>query len=164
MPAKRLAVHLEWYAMNQKQRKGTRVSATQDERGLQAQFEQVEEYSPYPPAEFLHELNKIDPKYVEQVMQMAKAEQEQRHKIQDNQIAETQRINTALIEMDKTNLSLMGRGQWFGLALGMGLLAIAGLALYYDNGWVAGVAITAIIGILIVYVLRQQPKNPPPNP
>lgn len=124
----------------------------------------MEEYSPYPPAEFLHELNKIDPKYVEQVMQMAKAEQEQRHKIQDSQIAEAQRVNTALIEMDKTNLSLMGRGQWFGLALGMGLLAIAGLALYYNNGWVAGVAITAIIGILIVYVLRQQPKNPPPNP
>lgn len=48
--------------MSQKQRKGTRVQATQDERGLQTQFEQVEEYSPYPPAEFLHELNKIDPK------------------------------------------------------------------------------------------------------
>lgn len=67
--------------MSQKQRKGTRVHATQDDRGLQTQFEQIEEYSPYPPAEFLHELNKIDPKYVEQVMQMAKSEQEQRHKL-----------------------------------------------------------------------------------
>lgn len=147
--------------MNQKQRKGTRVSATQDERGLQTQFEHVEEYSPYPPAEFLHELNKIDPRYVEQVMQMAKAEQEQRHRLQDSQVKEVERVNGALIEMDKHNLALMGRGQWFGLALGLGLLVIAGVALYYGQAFVAGIAITAIIGILIVYVLRQQPKNPP---
>lgn len=150
--------------MSQKQRKGTRVHATQDERGLQTQFEQIEEYSPYPPAEFLHELNKIDPKYVEQVMQMAKSEQEQRHKLQDSQTVEMQRVNNALIQMDKENLSLMGRGQWFGLALGVGLLIISGMATYFRQTVVAGIAITAIIGTLIVYVLRQQPKNPPPNP
>ena len=150
--------------MSQKQRKGTRVHATQDERGLQTQFEQIEEYSPYPPAEFLHDLNKIDPKYVEQVMQMAKSEQEQRHKLQDSQTVEMQRVNNALIQMDKENLSLMGRGQWFGLALGVGLLIISGMATYFRQTVVAGIAITAIIGTLIVYVLRQQPKNPPPNP
>ncbi|STZ55593.1 Predicted membrane protein [Moraxella lacunata] len=149
--------------MSQKQRKGTRVSSTQDERGLQTQFEHIEEYSPYPPAEFLHELNKIDPKYVEQVMSMAKAEQEQRHRLQDSQIAEIQRVNGALIEMDKQNLSLTGRGQWFGLALGVGLLVIAGVALHYGHAVVAGIAISAIVGILIVYVLRQQPKNSPAN-
>ena len=150
--------------MSQKQRKGTRVHATQDERGLQTQFEQIEEYSPYPPAEFLHELNKIDPKYVEQVMQMAKSEQEQRHKLQDSQTVEMQRVNKALIQMDKEHFSLMGRGQWFGLALGVGLLIISGMATYFRQTVVAGIAITAIIGTLIVYVLRQQPKNPPPNP
>ena len=150
--------------MSQKQRKVTRVHATQDERGLQTQFEKIEEYSPYPPAEFLHELNKIDPKYVEQVMQMAKSEQEQRHKLQDSQTVEMQRVNNALIQMDKENLSLMGRGQWFGLALGVGLLIISGMATYFRQTVVAGIAITAIIGTLIVYVLRQQPKNPPPNP
>lgn len=149
--------------MSQKQRKGTRVHATQDERGLQTQFEQIEEYSPYPPAEFLHELNKIDPKYVEQVMQMAKTEQEQRHKLQDSQIVEIERVNKALIDFDKQNIALMTRGQWFGLALGLGLLVIAGVALHYKQTAVAIVAITAIIGTLIVYVLRQQPKNPPPN-
>ncbi|OOS24647.1 DUF2335 domain-containing protein [Moraxella pluranimalium] len=149
--------------MSQKQRKGTRVQATQDERGLQAQFEQVEEYSPYPPAEFLHELNKIDPKYVEQVMQMAKSEQEQRHKLQDSQLSEAIRVNTALMDFDKQNIVLMQRGQWFGLVLGVGLLVIAGVALYYAQAVVAGIAITAIIGILIVYVLRQQPKNSPSN-
>lgn len=149
--------------MSQKQRKGTRVSATQDERGLQTQFEQIEEYSPYPPAEFLHELNKIDPKYVEQVMQMATAEQEQRHKLQDSQIAEAVRVNTALMGIDKENLSLMGRGQWFGLVLGVGLLVIAGFAVYFGQAVVASFAISAIIGTLIVYVLRQQPKSPPPN-
>lgn len=165
MLAKKWATHLEWYAMSQKQRKGTRVSATQDERGLQTQVEQIEEYSPYPPAEFLHELNKIDPKYVEQVMQMAKSEQEQRHKIQDDQIDEAKRVNTALMDRDKENLSLMGRGQWFGLVLGIGLLVIAWLALRYQAPMVAGIAITAIVGTLIVYVLRQQPKSPsaPPN-
>ncbi len=150
--------------MSQKQRKGTRVHATQDERGLQTQFEQIEEYSPYPPAEFLHELNKIDPKYVEQVMQMAKSEQEQRHKLQDSQTVEMQRVNDALIQMDKENLSLMGRGQWFGLALGVGLLIISGMATYFGQTSVTVVAIAAIIGTLIVYVLRQQPKNSPPNP
>lgn len=149
--------------MSQKQRKGTRVSSTQDERGLQTQFEHIEEYSPYPPAEFLHELNKIDPKYVEQVMQMAKAEQEQRHKIQDSQVQEGKRVNTALIEMDKTNLKLTERGQWFGLFLGVGLIVAAVVALYFGHPVVAGTAITAILGILIVYVLRQQPKNPPTN-
>lgn len=149
--------------MSQKQRKGTRVQATQDERGLQTQFEQVEEYSPYPPAEFLHELNKIDPKYVEQVMQMAKTEQEQRHKLQTSQISEMVRVNTALMDFDKQNVSLMARGQWFGLALGLGLLAVAGFAVRFGQTAVAIVAISAIIGILIVYVLRQQPKNPPSN-
>lgn len=149
--------------MSQKQRKGTRVSSTQDERGLQTQFEHIEEYSPYPPAEFLHELNKIDPKYVEQVMQMAKAEQEQRHKIQDSQVQEGKRVNSAFIEMDKTNLKLTERGQWFGLFLGVGLIGAAVVALYLGHPVVAGTAITAILGILIVYVLRQQPKNPPTN-
>lgn len=149
--------------MSPKQRKGTRVSATQNERGLQAQFEHIEEYSPYPPVEFLHELNKIDPKYVEQVMQMALSEQEQRHKAQNEQIAESKRVNTTLMDLDRQNVSLLVRGQWFGLVLALGLLIISGIALYLNYPVVAGIAITAIIGILIVYVLRQQPKNSQSN-
>lgn len=149
--------------MSQRQRKGTRVSSTQDGHGLQTQFEHVEEYSPYPPAEFLHELNKIDPKYVEQVMQMAVKEQEHRHKQQESQMAEVKRVNSALMDLDKQNLSLTGRGQWFGLVLGLGLVAVAGMAVYFGHSAVAIVAITAIVGILIVYVLRQQPKNQPPT-
>lgn len=96
-------------------------------------------------------------------MQMAKTEQEQRHKLQTSQISEMVRVNTALMDFDKQNVSLMARGQWFGLALGLGLLTVAGFAVRFGQTAVAIVAISAIIGILIVYVLRQQPKNPPSN-
>lgn len=44
--------------MSQKQHKGTSVQATQNIDGLQTRIEQIEEYSPYPSGEFLHQLQK----------------------------------------------------------------------------------------------------------
>ena len=62
-------------------------------------------------------------------------------------------------------LGLLSKGQWFGLLLSLGLVVLAGFAIYWHEPWVAGVAVMAIVGILIVYVLRQQPKqqNLPPQ-
>lgn len=145
--------------MSQNQRKGTRVQTKQDEHGLQAQFEQIEEYSPYPPAEFLQQLSQIDKDLVKQVMDMAEKEQQHRHNTADTRLAEIQRVNMANIEYDKKALHLMSRGQWFGLTLGLGLVILAGLSIYFGAPWVAGTAITAIVGILIVYVLLQQPNQ-----
>lgn len=146
--------------MTQKQRKGTRLQARQDEHGVQAQFEHVEEYSIYPPAEFLQQLHQIDSKLVHQVMDMAQKEMEHRQALQNQQLTEIQRVNSAHIQYDQNSLALFRRGQWFGLIVAIGLMLVAIIAMYLNFPFVAGTAITAIIGILIVYVLRQSP-NPP---
>ena len=95
---------------------------------------------------------------------MAEAEQQHRHQTQITQHQEIVRVNTANIANDNKLLGLLSKGQWFGLLLSLGLVALAGYAIYSHESVVAGIAITAIVGILIVYVLRQQPKqqqNPP---
>lgn len=147
--------------MTPKQRKGTRIQAKQEGNNLEAQIEHIDEYSPYPPAEFLQELQKIDPKLVERVMTMAEQEQQHRHAIVSQQIEEVKRVNTAKISFDQRNLDLMSRGQWFGLALSFSLVVLAGGAIYAKESWVAGTAIAAILGILVVYVLRKEPKKTP---
>lgn len=114
--------------MSQKQHKGTSID------GLQTRIEQIEEYSPYPSGEFLHQLQK-------------------------EQLQETKRINQAFVEMDNRQLDLLSRGQWFGLVLAVGLVVLAGFAIYWREPTVAGIAITAIVGILVVYVLRQRPNH-----
>lgn len=150
--------------MSNKNRKGTSLQASQDEKGIQLRTEHIEEYSPYPSGEFLHQLQQIDPNLVNRVMIMAEAEQQHRHQLQNNQHQEIVRVNTANIANDNKLLALLSKGQWFGLFLSFGLVVLAGFSIYWHEPWVAGAAITAIVGILVVYVLRQQPKqqqNPP---
>lgn len=151
--------------MSNKNRKGTSVQASQNSNGIEARIEHIEEYSPYPSGEFLQQLQQIDPNLVNRVMSMAEAEQKHRHQIQTVQHQEIVRVNTANIANDNKLLGLLSKGQWFGLLLSLGLVVLAGFAIYWHEPWIAGVSITAIVGILIVYVLRQQPKqqNLPPQ-
>lgn len=145
--------------MSQKQRKGTSVQATQNIDGLQTRIEQIEEYSPYPSGEFLHQLHQINPELVPRIIAMSEQEQSHRHQLQKEQLQETKRINQAFVEMDNRQLDLLSRGQWFGLVLAVGLVVLAGFAIYWREPTVAGIAITAIVGILVVYVLRQRPNH-----
>lgn len=104
-------------------------------------------------------MQQIDPNLVNRVMSMAEAEQKHRHQIQTVQHQEIVRVNTANIANDNKLLGLLSKGQWFGLLLSLGLVVLAGFAIYWHEPWVASFAIMAIVGILIVYVLRQQPKQ-----
>lgn len=94
---------------------------------------------------------------------MAETEQQHRHQLQNAELQETIRVNTANISNDNKLLGLLSKGQIFGLISTALLLLIAGIAIIYKESWVAVTAIGAIIGTLIVYVLRQQPKPPPPQ-
>ena len=145
--------------MSQKQRKGTSVQTTHREDSLEARFEQIEEYALYPSSEFLNTLHDMNPEYVGQILQDYRDEKNHRHKLENSQFQETIRINTAHMQLDNRKLDLFSRGQWFGLTLALGLVFLAGFAIYWHEPWVAGTAITAIVGILIVYVLRQKPNN-----
>ena len=151
--------------MSNKNRKGTSVQASQNSNGIEARIEHIEESSPYPSGEFLQQLQQIDPNLVNRVMSMAEAEQKHRHQIQTVQHQEIVRVNTANIANDNKLLGLLSKGQWFGLLLSLGLVVLAVFAIYWHEPWVAGVAVMASVGILIVYVLRQQPKqqNLPPQ-
>lgn len=145
--------------MSSKNRRGTSVQATQDDNGVQAHIQHVEEYSPYPSGEFLQQLHQIDPDLVNRVMTMAEQEQHYRHQFQLSQLEESKKVNNALISMDNRQLDLFSRGQWFGLVLAVGLVCLAGYGIYLGNTTVAGLAIGAIVGVLVVYVLRQRPNN-----
>lgn len=149
--------------MSNRNRKGTGLQVSQDERGIQLRTEHIEEYSPYPSGEFLQQLQQIDPTLVNRVMIMAETEQQHRHQLQNAELQETIRVNTANISNDNKLLGLLSKGQIFGLISTVLLLLIAGMAIIYKESWVAVTAIGAIIGTLIVYVLRQQPKPPPPQ-
>jgi uncharacterized membrane protein len=147
--------------MNQKHRSGRRIQAKKDANGLEAQIEEIEEYSPYPPAEFLQQLNLINPELVHRVMLIAEQEQKHRHAVMNEQIIEAKRVNTAHIEYDQLYIKLMARGQWFGLALALGLVTLAAYTAYLHESWAASTAILAIVGILVVYVLLKVPKQQP---
>lgn len=148
--------------MNDKSRRGVRVQSSKDQNGLQhTSLEQVEEYSQYPSVEFIQQLNAIDPNLVKQVIDMAEREQQHRHEIVKQQIAETQTVNAAHIAYDLEKLNVLKRGQRFGFALNIAILLVVGFALYQGDSVIAGMGIGIIVAILIVYVLQKEPKTPP---
>lgn len=149
--------------MSQSNRKGNRVAVRQDKDGIQTQLEQIEEYSPYPSADFLGALNDIDPKLIDKVMAMAEEDLRHRHKLAESDLEELKRVNIANIAYDKRILGLFERGQWFAVASNFGLLIFAGFALWLGYPVVASSIIPMFIAILVVYVLRKSPRTPPPK-
>lgn len=133
---------------------------------LHLTHESVEEHSPYPPAELVRAYEEIEAGMANRMMQMAEQEQQFRHELLRQQLAESQKINQANIDNHTRQISLFERGQWFGLALGVCLLGLAAFAVHANMANVAITAVLAIVGILIVYVLRRQPesKNQPTEP
>lgn len=146
--------------MSQSNRKGNRVQVLKDKDGIQAQLEQIEEYSPYPSADFIKQLHQIDPILVERVMTMAEQQLQHRQKTIDLELTEIQRVNIANIEYDRHILKLFERGQWFAVASNLALLVFAGIALYLGYPLVASAIIPMFIAILVVYVLRKSPRTP----
>lgn len=145
--------------MTDKNRRGTRVQTKQNENGLQAHFEQVEEYSIFPSGEFLHQLHQIDPSLPAQILQESKETRLHRQQLENRQLDENIRINTELVALDNRQLDLFSKGQWFGLSLALGLVSLAAYGMYLGNTTAVGLAIAAIVGVLVIYVLRQQPKS-----
>lgn len=59
----------------------------------------------------------------------------------------------------KSGLAESRRGQWMGYSLVLILIGISALLASNGHDWVAGAMMTAAIGLAVVFVLRQNPRE-----
>ncbi len=150
----------------------------EEQEGLRREIEQsITVTSPYPPPHFLREYESICPgtaerliKAVEEKMafdqrlSLARFEHEKamNESMQIQAFRNHDRADQARIdrkEQGKDLLSLYSKGQWFGFVFGLFVLVLAGVAILLHEQWAAVVAFGTIIGLLVVYVLRQNPSE-----
>jgi len=99
---------------------------------IEATTQESTYHTPFPPPEFLAQLQHIDPTYPERLIQMA-----------ESTVAHRQRMATRRQEAE---LSAIARGQWFTLLLGAGALGLA--AYMFHQGQANAAAITAMAAIV----------------
>lgn len=142
--------------------RGSRQTVQQHENGSRAlTHESVEISSPYPPPAFLEEYERVLAGSAERLLQMAEAEQRLEHELARAQLQEVQQVNASNINTQRSQQTLFQRGQFFALLSMVGILAFSAYALTLGYPWVAGTAVTtSMLGMAVIYVLRQRPSEP----
>lgn len=59
----------------------------------------------------------------------------------------------------KSGLVESRRGQWMGYSIVLILIGISTLLVFYGHDWVAEAMMTAAIGLSVIFVLRQNPRE-----
>jgi uncharacterized membrane protein len=143
--------------------RGSRQTVQQHENGSRAlTHESVEISSPYPPPAFLEEYERVLVGSAERLLKMAEAEQRLEHELARAQLQEVQQVNASNINTQRSQQTLFERGQIFALLSMVGILAFSAYALTLGFPWVAGTAVTtSMLGMAVIYVLRQRPSEQP---
>jgi uncharacterized membrane protein len=103
---------------------------------------------PLPPPEILKGYNEIIPNGADRIVTMAEKQSDHRMELEKTAI--------------KEQLKQSGRGQKYGLFIGVFGILVAGFLAYTGHDWVAGIFGTStIVGLVAVFVLgkKKQEKN-----
>jgi len=120
--------------------------ATQDGMGQQVEVSYTVSDSMLPSPQELAEYQKVDADIVPFLMEMAKNEQQHRHKMDDEKM-----------KVLKSNESRTTRiniwGMFFAFLALVTLVGLSALALYLDKPWFAGIfGFTAVVSIVSIFV------------
>ena len=120
--------------------------ATQDGMGQQVEVSYTVSDSMLPSPQELAEYQKVDADIVPFLMEMAKNEQQHRHKMDDEKM-----------KVLKSNESRTTRiniwGMFFAFLALITLVGLSALALYLDKPWFAGIfGFTAVVSIVSIFV------------
>lgn len=100
---------------------------------------------PLPPPDLLEHYQRIQPDLVERLMRLTEAEAAHRHELETQALAASERIE--------------GRGQRYGLLIGLAALAVAALALFlgFENAAMT-IGGTTVVGLATVFVVGRWKK------
>ncbi len=111
---------------------------------------------PIPPADQLAGFEAIEPGLANRIVHMAESEVSHRHEMERHQ-AETARIGARFMARWMTT------GQWLGASMGLLMLGLAAYAVSQQQPWVAGTAISAIAGIVGIFIWQGRSESLPPE-
>lgn len=120
--------------------------ATQDGMGQQVEVSYTVSDSMLPSPQELAEYQKVDADIVPFLMEMAKNEQQHRHKMDDEKMKVLKSSESRI-----TRINIWG--MFFAFLALVTLVGLSALALYLDKPWFAGIfGFTAVVSIVSIFV------------